>query len=175
MSTAQPSREPDSGAAEVVRRCREAGASIATAESLTGGLVCAELTSIPGASAVVRGGIIAYLPEVKHSALGVPEELIATDGVVSSACAAAMARGARNRLEATWAVATTGVAGPDPSEGHPPGTVFVAVAGPASASALTGREQVVRVVALSLHGSREEIRAATVAAAIRLLGDALSG
>lgn len=155
----------------VAERCVAAlvrtGATVATAESLTGGMVCAALTSVPGASAVVRGGVVAYDPQVKQEALGVPAELIARHGVVSAACAAAMADGARLRLGADWAVATTGVAGPDPSEGHPVGTVFVAVS--------SGGEHPGGVLALHLHGNRDEVRDATVTAILQALTRVVEG
>lgn len=165
---------------------RSTGGTVATAESLTGGLVCSALTEAPGASEVVRGGLVAYLPEVKEESLGVPGDLIAEHGVVSAPCALAMADGARDRLGADWAVATTGVAGPASSEGKPPGTVFVAWSGPRDAAAPEpqtdgeepgsgGREHTRGVLALHLHGSRAEIRAATVEAVLDALTEAILG
>jgi nicotinamide-nucleotide amidase len=106
-------------AAEAVDALRAAKATVATAESLTGGLVCATLVSVPGASDVVRGGVVAYAAEVKIAALGVPEVLVAERGTVDADVAAAMAAGVRDRLGATYGVSTTGVAGPGPSEGKP--------------------------------------------------------
>ena len=117
-------------AAEVVDALRRRQATVATAESLTGGLVCATLVDVPGASDVVRGGIVAYAPRVKVDQLGVPADLVERAGTVDPRVARAMAVGVRDRLGATYGVATTGVAGPDPSEGKPVGTVHVAVAGP---------------------------------------------
>lgn len=107
----------------VLKLCRQQGETLATAESLTGGLVAAKLTSVPGASDVFKGGIVSYAPEAKFALLGVPE-----GPVVSTAAAEQMALGACEALGATCAVATTGVAGPDPLEGHPPGTVCLATA-----------------------------------------------
>lgn len=107
----------------VLRLCRERGETLATAESLTGGLVAARLATVPGASDVLRGGVVSYAPEVKFELLGVPE-----GPVVSTEVAEQMALGACDLLGATCAVATTGVAGPDPLEGHPPGTVCMATA-----------------------------------------------
>lgn len=107
----------------VLKLCRQQGETLATAESLTGGMVAAKLTSVPGASDVFKGGIVSYAPEAKFALLGVPE-----GPVVSTAAAEQMALGACEALEATCAVATTGVAGPDPLEGHPPGTVCLATA-----------------------------------------------
>ena len=153
--------------AEVVALLRSAGASVGTAESLTGGLVCAALTEVPGASAVVRGAVVSYALEVKEQVLGVPGELLERHGAVSRECAEAMALGARRLLGTDWAVATTGVAGPDPSEGHEPGTVHVAVAGVCDGEQVGGHR------ALSLHGDRAQIRSATVTEALRLLRDTL--
>lgn len=126
---------------------RQNGSTLATAESLTGGRLAALLTAVPGASETFRGGVVAYATAVKQSVLGVPDDLVARHGVVSPECAAAMARGARALTGATHAVATTGVAGPTEQEGKPPGTVFVAVAGPDGETAL----------ALELPGSREQV------------------
>lgn len=107
----------------VLKLCRQQGETLATAESLTGGMVAAKLTSVPGASDVFKGGIVSYAPEAKFALLGVPE-----GPVVSTAAAEQMALGACEALAATCAIATTGVAGPDPLEGHPPGTVCLATA-----------------------------------------------
>jgi nicotinamide-nucleotide amidase len=146
-------------AAEAVAALSAAGASVATAESLTGGLLCATLVSVPGASTVVRGGVVAYAPDLKSALLGVDPALIAERGTVDADVAAAMARGARDRLGATYGLATTGVAGPDPSEGKPAGTVHVAVAGPSG----------VRTQLLALSGDRDAIRQGTVAALLSML------
>ena len=107
----------------VLKLCRQQGETLATAESLTGGMVAAKLTSVPGASDVFKGGIVSYAPEAKFALLGVPE-----GPVVSTAAAEQMALGACKALAATCAIATTGVAGPDPLEGHPSGTVCLATA-----------------------------------------------
>jgi nicotinamide-nucleotide amidase len=137
--------------------------TVATAESLTGGLVAAALTSVPGSSAAVRGGVVAYATELKAELLGVPADLLELRGAVDGGVAEAMAEGVRDRLGATTGVATTGVAGPDPAEGKPVGMVFVAVAGPGG---LASRQ-------LALTGGREEIRAATVESVLSLLIGAL--
>ncbi len=118
-------------AAEAIKLLTEEGQTVAVAESLTGGLVAAALTSVPGASVVVRGGVVAYATELKAALLDVPAELLARHGAVHPDVAAAMAIGVRRRLGATYGAATTGVAGPGPAEGKPQGTVFVAVDGPA--------------------------------------------
>lgn len=154
----------------VVQLLTMRGQTVGTAESLTGGLVCAALTSVPGASAVVRGAVVAYAADVKAGVLGVPVDVIAEHGVVSSECAVAMAQGARRVLGSDWAAATTGVAGPEPCEGMPVGTVHLAVAGPSERG-----EHRVQVRALTLHGSRDQIRAATVRQVLDLLGEALAG
>lgn len=154
-----------SDAAAVVAALRTAGATIVTAESLTGGLVCARLVDVPGASDVVRGGVVAYAPDLKAALLGVSSDDLTAVGTVAPSIAEQMARGARERLAATYAVATTGVAGPDASEGHPAGTVFVAVAGPDR----------VDVRLLRLEGTRAQIRAATTDAALGLLLEQVGG
>ncbi len=100
---------------------RSAGASVATAESLTGGRLAALLTSVPGASATYVGGVVTYATELKQSLLGVPEALVAEHGVVSAPCARAMAAGVRGLTGSTYALATTGVAGPDRQEGQAAG------------------------------------------------------
>ncbi len=133
--------------------------TVAVAESLTGGLLSAALTAIPGASAAFRGGVVAYATELKAALLGVPSALLDRYGAVHPAVAAAMAEGARGRLAAGVGAATTGVAGPDPADGQPVGTVHIAVS--------TGRGTTVRSLALS--GGRPEIRAATVERSLGLL------
>ncbi len=113
---------------------RARGLTIATAESCTGGAVAAALAAIPGASDYLRGGIIAYHAEVKAQLLGVPAALIARDGVVSAACALAMAHGARAACGADIGVATTGIAGPGGAEpGKPVGLVHLAIGWPGGA------------------------------------------
>lgn len=146
----------------VVSVLRGAGQTVAVAESLTGGLVAAELVSVPGASAVLRGGVVAYSTDLKATLLGVPEELLRVRGAVDSDVALAMARGVRERLGAEWGVSTTGVAGPQPQDGRPVGEVHVAVSGPVS---------VARV--LQLRGGRELIRTQSGVAALRLLAECL--
>lgn len=152
-----------STAARVVRLLTQSGRTVGAAESLTGGLVTGALTGVPGASAVVRGGVVAYTPDVKVAVLGVSPEVLAEHGAVSRECAEAMAVGARRVLGTDWGVATTGVAGPGPSDGHPAGTVHVAVAGESG-----GAHR-----ALHLDGDRAEVRRSTVEAALRLLEDGL--
>jgi len=155
---------PEPLAAQVIAALAARGQTLAVAESLTGGLVAAALTSVPGSSAVFRGAIVAYATSLKTALLGVPAQLLAAYGPVHQDVAAAMATGARTRLEATYGLATTGVAGPGSADGKSAGTVFVAVAGPA------------RTVAsrLALTGGRPEVRAASVQAVLLLLVTALA-
>jgi PncC family amidohydrolase len=140
---------------------RARGLTLATAESLTGGAVGEAVTSVPGASAVYAGGVVTYATRVKVELLGVPQEVVDHEGVVSAACASAMADRVRLLVGATVGLATTGVAGPEPQEGRPVGLVYVAVA---DASGVESRE-------LSLSGDRAAIRSATVAAVLALAGD----
>jgi PncC family amidohydrolase len=129
------SRDPD--AVEALALLGAAGATLATAESLTGGRLAAVVTAVPGASVSYLGGFVTYATALKESLLDVPHEVVERYGVVSAECARAMAEGCRRATDATYAVATTGVAGPDPQEGKPVGTVFVGIAGPDGVAALT--------------------------------------
>jgi nicotinamide-nucleotide amidase len=149
-------------AARIVSTLGERGQTLATAESLTGGMLGAAITAIPGASAVYRGGVIAYATDLKTVLLGVPAGLLAQHGPVHPDVAAAMAAGVRDRLGATWGLATTGVAGPDTVDGLPPGTVHIA----ASLGTPATR-------ALALSGGRNEIRRDTVGEALKLLWEQL--
>jgi nicotinamide-nucleotide amidase len=152
-------------AVEVLTRLRGREDTLATAESLTGGLVGATLTAVPGSSAVYRGGLVVYATELKARLAGVDESLLERRGPVDPDVAGSLAAGVRERLGADWGLATTGVAGPEPQDGKPVGTVFVAAAGPHGASG---------VRALSFDGDRASIRAQTVEAALRLLLDQVS-
>ncbi|HSU01921.1 MAG TPA: CinA family protein [Nocardioides sp.] len=151
-------------ARRVLASLAERGETLAAAESLTGGLLSARLTDVPGASRSFVGGVVSYATRVKVSVLDVPPDLVERHGVVSEECALAMAHGVRARLDATWGVATTGVAGPDRQEGRPVGTVWVAVSGP-------GHH---RARQLTLGGGRPEIRRATCEAVLELLGGILA-
>ena len=159
--TAGGSRKPEvpALAACVVTRLLSAGQTLAVAESLTGGLLAAQVVDVPGASVVFRGGVVAYSTDLKHTLLGVDAELLARHGAVHAQVAAQMAGGVRERLGATWGLATTGVAGPGPQCGHQPGTVFVGLAGPGG----------IRTTRLTLAGDRAQVRGATVDAALTLL------
>jgi len=143
-------------ASTLVATLQVRGETLATAESITGGLLAAFVTSVPGASAVYSGGVVAYATRVKQELLEVPDDIVEADGVVSARCAEAMASGARNLIGTTYALSTTGVAGPESQEGKPVGTVYVGLAGPDWS----------RSVALDLAGDRAEIREAACAAAI---------
>ena len=136
------------------------GKKLVTAESLTGGGIGAALTSVSGASAVYKGGIISYTNEVKHKLLGVPMVMLDQYGAVSEPVAKAMAEGARKALEADIAVSVTGLAGPTGDEfGNPVGTVFIGY----SDSSTT----VVKHCLFS--GDRETIRNRTIAEALQLI------
>jgi nicotinamide-nucleotide amidase len=134
---------------------REKGETLSTAESLTAGSLSSAITSIPGSSDVFLGGITAYQSSIKSSHLGVSEELITKHTVFSEEVAIAMAQGALKSFGSTWAISTTGVAGPGPSDGVAAGTVWVAIEGP-----------VTQAIELSLSGERDSVRNATTASAM---------
>jgi len=157
-------------AATLVETLVARGLTIAAAESLTGGLVASALVDVPGASRTMRGGIVAYDTRAKRDLLGVDGGLLAERGAVDPRVAEQMASGIRRAFTldgsiADLGLATTGVAGPDPQDGHAVGTVYVAVA--------TAEDVVVERCELS--GGRAEIRAAAVDAvlelALRVLGN----
>ena len=160
-------------AARVVALLRDRSQTVATAESLTGGLVGATLTGVPGASVVYRGGLITYATELKAELAGVSRAVLDAEGPVAATTAAELALGAARVCGADWGIATTGVAGPDQQDGHPVGQVFVAAAGPADPSAAS-QDRAVTVRELALAGDRAAIRTETVGAALRLLLDLLS-
>jgi nicotinamide-nucleotide amidase len=156
-------READRTAA-LIRHLTARGLTVAVAESLTGGLLAAELIRPAGASAVVRGGVVAYATAVKSSILGVDTELLAEQGAVHPLVAEQMAAGVRRVLsvdgrEADIGISTTGVAGPDPQDGRQPGTVFLGLS-------MAGGT---RSIGLTLAGDRDTIRRDTVHAAIDYL------
>lgn len=168
MTTASPSGmtgETDV-TASILAELADRGLTVAVAESLTGGLLVAELIRPSGASAVVVGGVVAYATKLKHAVLGVDQELLATHGPVDPEVARQMAAGVRTALAVDGRIAdiglsTTGVAGPDPQGGKAPGTVFVGL------STTNGE----RAIELQLDGDRMTIRTQTVAMAIALLAD----
>jgi nicotinamide-nucleotide amidase len=157
-------RSPDPAAA-VVAALSARGQFLATAESLTGGLLGAAITAVPGASAAYLGGVVAYATAMKHRLAGVEADLLAAVGPVSEHTAMALAAGVRDTTGADWGLATTGVAGPTAQDGHQPGEVWVGIAGPGAPAT---------AVRYDFAGDREAIRAATVQAALALLAGALA-
>lgn len=148
---------------ETVHELEKRGLTIACAESITGGALTATFVEVPGVSSVLRGGICTYATATKASILGVSEQRLAQTGPVDQIVARQMAAGACHLYDATVALATTGVAGPGPADGHPAGTVWIAISGSLGSAE---RE-------LHLPGGREEVRAGAVWQAIRLLREKL--
>lgn len=151
-------------AQKIVQLLRERNETITCAESITGGALTSELVSIPGASHVLKGSIIAYSTEVKVSELKVEPTLIQEFGVVSEEVALAMAQGVKAKFAAEWAISLTGVAGPGASHGVPAGTVWLALLGP-------GFQETVK---LELMGEREMVRRGAVESALGVLERILS-
>lgn len=155
----------DEQARIVVEKATAAGATVATAESLTGGLVAAMLTSVPGSSASVRGGIVSYVNEVKAEVLGVSEDVLARQGAVDELVALQMARGALRELGSDVSVAVTGIAGPTGAEpGKPVGTVWIGCA--------TAKKT--HAACHHFEGGREAVRLQTVLIALRTMEEALA-
>jgi nicotinamide-nucleotide amidase len=152
-------------AARVLAELGRRGETLASAESLTGGMVGQLLTDVSGASASYLGGVISYATRLKTTLAGVDSATLAELGPVAERTAAEMARGVAKRCNADWGIATTGVAGPDAQAGHPVGQVFVAVSHQA--------DGLIRVKELSLHGERAAIRQQAAVAALTLLAHAL--
>ena len=152
---------PDERAVSLVAALTSQRRTVAVAESLTGGQVSATLVGVPGASAVLRGAVVAYATELKADLLGVDRDLLAARGAVDPDVARQMAVGVRDRLGADVGLATTGVAGPTWQDGHPPGTVHVAVCW---ADGVTVRS-------FLLDGDRPQVRAAAVDAVLALAQD----
>jgi len=149
----------DDGVIALVSELTARGQTVATAESLTAGLLAATIAGVTGASAVLRGGLITYAVDTKITLADVPADLLAEVGPVAAATACALADGARRRCGADWGVGLTGVAGPDPHGGYPAGTVFLGIAGPHG----TNAER------LALAGTRFQIRRGAVDTAIERL------
>ena len=174
-STALSSAEVFSGTPEAaalllrdavqLRASQQGPVQVATAESLTGGDVGGAICTVPGASAYYRGGVISYAYEVKAQVLGVDAQLLAREGAVHPAVAVQMAVGAARVCGADYAVSTTGVAGPDPADGQPVGTVYIGVCSPGGSE----------VFERHYSGDRAQIRAAASADAIALLARAVRG
>jgi nicotinamide-nucleotide amidase len=152
-------------AESIVAELSRRGETLASAESVTGGMIGALLTDVPGASATYLGGVISYATRLKVTLAGVDRSTLAEVGPVAERTAAEMARGVAERCNSDWGLATTGVAGPEPQDGHQVGQVFVAVSHSTRA--------VSRVEELSLQGGRASIRHQTAEAALGLLADAL--
>lgn len=155
----------ESLASRAVRAASASGLSLGTAESLTGGALAAAIVSVPGASAAFEGSVVSYSHAVKQRVLGVEAQLLERTGAVSSEVAEAMAVGARAALGVDVAVATTGVAGPEPHDDQPVGTVWLGSAGAHGASSRL----------LRLEGDREQIRRLSVRAALEMLVEILGG
>jgi nicotinamide-nucleotide amidase len=155
---------PDRLAARIVEALTARGETLSTAESLTGGLIGAAVTAVPGASAAYRGGVVAYATDLKHTLAGVPGEILDDFGPVSAATALALADGVRSATGTDWAVAATGVAGPDPQDGHEPGEVWLGLAAPSTPTWAVQRH---------FDGDRDAVRRGTVVAALQLLAEAL--
>lgn len=143
----------------LVSELRSRGTSLATAESLTGGMLGSLVTSVPGASAVYRGGVISYATQVKVELLEVPIEMVNAVGVIDPDVVMQMAQGAARVVGSEIALATTGVAGPDWQDGKPPGTCFIGL--------FDARDGATYASALTLVGSRQEIREQVCGQAVR--------
>lgn len=154
---------PTSLVAALLETLRARGETVATAESITAGGVCAALTSVSGASDVVRGGVIVYATDLKTGLAGVPRTLIDARGAVDPEVALALAEGAMERCGADWGLGLTGVAGPGPSDGVEAGTVHIGLAGPS----------VRTTTSALLTGDRRQVRAEAITLALRLLGEHL--
>lgn len=163
-----PERELTGRVLELLRR---RGETLAVAESCTGGLLGAALTSVPGSSDVFWGGVIAYADVAKRRLLAVEGEVLARDGAVSEEAALAMARGMRERSGADWSLSITGIAGPGGGTPEKPvGTVWLGLAGPGEAGRGEARSRL-----LELSGTRAEIRRATVRRALEMLAERTAG
>jgi nicotinamide-nucleotide amidase len=152
-------------AARVLAQLDRRGETLATAESLTGGVLAQLLTDVPGASASYLGGVISYATRLKETLAGVDAATLVAHGPVAERTAAEMAQGVARRCDADWGLSTTGVAGPETQDGHPVGQVYVAISHRAS--------DVLQVKELSLKGDRTAIRQQAAIAALALLADAL--
>ena len=146
-------------AAKVIDLLRERSESISCAESITGGALTSALVSISGASDVLLGSIVAYSKEMKINQLGLSAELIDEGGLVSKEVALEMAKGARQKLGSSWAISSTGSAGPRALDGSSPGEIWIAIVGP-------DRQESVK---LSLNGARQEVINGAVESALTLL------
>lgn len=155
-----------SRAEQVIGTYRDRGWTVACAESLTAGLLCATLADIPGASAVLRGGLVVYATDVKVSLAGVPASIVDADGAVAPTTATALAQGARDRCGADIGVALTGVAGPDPQEGKAVGTVYLGWATSTQAGATRLEHEALGQRVKRPHWTRSQIRYSSVLGAL---------
>jgi nicotinamide-nucleotide amidase len=149
------SDENDGLVSQIVDALRKSGETLSTAESITGGSISSTLVGVPGASDVFKGGITAYSDEVKVAQLNVDPKLIEKYSAISEQVADAMAQGAVETFNTTWAIATTGVAGPGPVGVHEAGTVWLSIRGPIN-----------QTTVLALSGEREMVRNAATSSAI---------
>ena len=150
-------------AASIIENLKSRGETIAVAESLTGGGLGFALTQIPGASQVFLGGVIAYTADVKVNFLGVQQSTIDAHTVVSEEVALEMAQGAIDRLGATWAISTTGIAGPGDYMGIREGTVWISICGP-----------ICQTLQLTLDSGRDGVRQGAISSAIGTFARILS-
>lgn len=157
--------DPESLAEKAVKTFTQRGLTLATSESLTGGLVGATLTSVPGASVIYLGGVIAYDLQMKAALSGVPKSILETYGVVSEQTVTEMAIGVQALTRSDWAIAVSGVAGPTPQQGHEPGEVWICVAGPRTAS----HHHFLQSRQFLFAGDRDAVRRQTVEAALEML------
>ena len=155
-----PTQSP---AQSIIETLTSRGQTLAVAESLTGGGLGFALTQVPGASGVFLGGIISYTTEVKVRELGVGQSAIDKFKVVSEEVAIEMAEGAKNKFATTWAISTTGVAGPGDYQGVREGTVWIAIRGPINQS-----------LTLTLDGGRDGVRQGAISSAIGTFARILS-
>lgn len=155
--------DPGSTAVALVSALKDRGWTVATAESLTAGLLAATIADVPGASAVLRGGLVVYATDLKHALADVPVTVLERHGAVSPETATALAVGAAERCGADVGLGLTGVAGPDEQEGRAVGTVYVGVRLPGLPP---------RAEKLALHGDRRSIRTAACEVAMRLVTEA---
>lgn len=170
---------------ELIQRLGHRGISLATAESLTAGALAARIAEVPGASVALLGGVIAYCNEVKEETLGVNTELLAARGAVDGEVAAQMAAGAAAACHAGIGISTTGVAGPEPHQGKPVGTVYVGISAvgdvvgryrlslPKDCTGTPTEDGLAGYRLLELDGDRASIRQASVEAALNLVRDLL--
>jgi nicotinamide-nucleotide amidase len=163
--TSVPGGSGEPTAVAVLAELGRLSETLATAESLTGGLIGELLTGVPGASSSYLGGVISYATRLKETLAGVPATTLRELGPVAARTAQEMATGVAGRCSADWGLAVTGVAGPEPQDGHPVGQVFVGLAHPADGWT--------DVRELRLSGGRAEIRSQTAVAALALLTEAL--